>query len=143
MVFAEGEVVPVTALPGRWHRVTIPRGVKALTLRSMAAAPCCTDPWSEDRRVLGLAIEEVTLDGRQIEADDPCFGDGFYPPESGARSWFRWTDGAGCFATDGACTLRFRLRSTMLTWRAPKALVAAQAANSRAARSGARHAMMV
>jgi hypothetical protein len=119
MMFAGGEVVPVATLPGRWYRAAIPFGAEALTLRSVSAAPTFADPWSEDRRRLGLAIEAVTLDGRRVEPGDRCFGEGFYPPERGARDWFRWTDGAGMVQTGGARALGFRLRGTARSWQAP------------------------
>jgi hypothetical protein len=122
MLFAGGEVLPVAALPGRWYRAAIPACVEAVTLRSVAAAPVCADPWSDDRRCLGLAIEAVTLDDRPVAADDPCFGAGFYPPEQGARAWFRWTDGAGTLRIKGARALGFRLRGAALMWQAPPSL---------------------
>ncbi|HQT86977.1 MAG TPA: Hint domain-containing protein [Acidiphilium sp.] len=133
MMFAGGEVVPVAALPGRWYRAAIPRGADALTLRSVAAPPAAADPWSADRRHLGLAIEAVTLDGRRVEPEDRCFGEGFYPPEQGARDWFRWTNGAGTIMTGGASALGFRLRGAALSWRGPAPLSSADSQPQRRA----------
>ncbi len=94
--------------------IALPPGIRALHLISPAAAPAEADPESEDRRCLGLAVQEVRLDGVMLRLDDPRLAGGFYPAE-GDAAW-RWTDGHAVILPQGAARLALRLQGVR-RWR--------------------------
>jgi hypothetical protein len=82
--------VPVwPAIAGDLYRFILPRPATVLRLISRAVVPAELLPDSIDSRRLGVAVTRLALDGREVPADDPRRGAGWYPPEPG----WQWTDG--------------------------------------------------
>ncbi|MBE7213275.1 MAG: Hint domain-containing protein [Gluconacetobacter diazotrophicus] len=92
------------------------RGADAV-LCSRTAVPAEIGPCPEDRRVLGVKVAAIRVDGVSLPLDHPALQDGWYATESDGR----WTNGAavvpgtlldgGELAVELAATLRYRTPS--------------------------------
>ncbi len=102
---------------GSRYRFAIPRGVATLCLCSTAGVPAETDPRSEDRRKLGIAVTRIIAGNASFGADHACFGAGFHAPEYHGISWFRWTDGAARLAVSGIRMIELTVKGHQPVWR--------------------------
>jgi hypothetical protein len=87
---------PVATADGRYVFV-LPRCAAPVHLMSRAAAPCEVEPWVEDRRCLGVAVERIVLAGPagrfEMAADHPALADGWWAAERDGLKLWRWTNG--------------------------------------------------
>ena len=73
------------------HIFALPADARDITIASRTARPSDRTPWCGDRRLLGVAISEITLDGKTLDLEQNIHG--WYATENeGPKSW-RWTDG--------------------------------------------------
>ena len=92
----------------------------ALTLRSTAAVLAHVVPGLADRRMLGVAVSEVRVDGAAIGLDDAAFGAGFHAIERNGETAWRWTNGAAAFVGTGdAAVIDVTLAIVAPTWTRP------------------------
>jgi hypothetical protein len=97
------QLVPLTTTGGV-YRFALPRGATSFRIVSRAAAPSDVLPTPADRRVLGVAIADVTLSGPSgalaLPIDHPALDAGWHAIETGEA--VRWTDGDAAvpFAAD-------------------------------------------
>lgn len=75
----------------------LPRGTAEARLVSRAGAPADARPWLDDRRVLGVQVQQITLrdatDVTTIALDDPALSQGWWDVERNGMTMRRWTDG--------------------------------------------------
>ncbi len=97
----------------------LPAGLRTITLSSRATMPWSLQPWLDDRRRLGVAIERILLrsadEVREIALDSPVLGAGWWEAETTGERRFRWTDGAARIdlpVTAGPITLEISLHAT-------------------------------
>ncbi len=95
---ADGRLVrPVSS--GRRHVFALPRGLGAVRVRSAAFRPSDSQPWLDDRRLLGVRVTRITAQTNQgseaIPLDGPALGQGWWAVEltPGCHPT-RWSDGA-------------------------------------------------
>jgi hypothetical protein len=92
---ANGAAVPPRGVAGRVWKFALPGDARTITVASRRAVPAETEAASADQRVLGVAVERITLSGGglrvEIGPDCPALGDGFHQDEGSHR----WTDGRG------------------------------------------------
>ncbi|MBN9508510.1 MAG: Hint domain-containing protein [Alphaproteobacteria bacterium] len=93
-------------------RFALPRGSRRVHLTSRSWVPAETDPASDDRRRLGVAVTWLAFDGARVPLDDPRLGAGWHAAEP---DW-RWSDGDAAIATQGARTLSVGLAMTGRYW---------------------------
>jgi hypothetical protein len=120
-VTADGRKLGPAGRVGNRYRFTLPDGARRLTIGSNAAVAADTDPRSEDRRRLGIALARITMNGTAMAPDDLRLGAGFHPAEARGKGWFRWTDGAAQLDVEGAGTLGFTVTGQQPVWRMPAA----------------------
>ena len=99
-VVAEGRVLPMQSF-GRRRSVLLPGGAVAIVSRRFV--PAEVEPAGEDRRVLGVGLARIALDGVLLGAEDARLAGGWHPAEDGGR----WTDGHGWVHAGGARVLSF------------------------------------
>jgi hypothetical protein len=100
------QVLAATQDGANWA-VDLPNGTMEVEFHSRHAIPAVLDPASSDRRRLGVAIADLTLDGAAVPAYDARRLSGWHAePDSEAP---QWTNGAALLRTDGARRLGFRL----------------------------------
>lgn len=110
--------------PGAW-RARLPRSCHRLGLRSASFVPAEVVYGSGDWRRLGLAVQDLRLDG--IGVPPSAFGAGWHPAEEG----FRWTGGtAEILPGPAAKAAIFELQTAPAGayWRAPRRAEDRQAA---------------
>jgi hypothetical protein len=117
VVKADGKTLAPSQQEGRRYSFTIPKGAAALCICSTAGVPAETNPHSEDRRKLGIALMHVIIDHQGASAGDPRFGAGFHAPEYQEKTWFRWTDGAARLAVGGVRMAEFTVKGRQPVWR--------------------------
>jgi Hint domain-containing protein len=98
-VVVAGRIIsPVSRSAGRYTFV-LPRSTGQVILSSKATRPADIIRYLDDRRLLGVAVQTVTLhDGEEVSvfpADHMPAGSGWHDHESAAGALWRWTDGAG------------------------------------------------
>jgi hypothetical protein len=84
-------------------------------LCSRTWVPAQMRPPETDTRRLGVAIDRLWLDERDVSLDSPGLATGWHAPEA---VW-RWTDGDATLAVAGARDVRFRIASTGSYWLPP------------------------
>jgi hypothetical protein len=94
----------------RW--VELAAGVRTIALVSRSFVPAHMDPAGDDHRVLGVAVQGLSLDGEVLAPDDARWGAGWHAAE---QDW-RWTNGAAVLAVFGARTLVFDVVMTGHYW---------------------------
>ncbi len=104
-------------------RFDLPDGLTEATLRSRTHVPAEMDPASTDRRRLGIGVQALALDGRDIALAGPALLGGWHAPEPGLR----WTDGAASIRLDGARTIALRCWTGRYWADPPSAVTAARA----------------
>ena len=66
-------------------------------LQSRSAVPAALRPWREDRRLLGVMVQRLTVRlahaVTDLALDDPRLDDGWWKPEHADGALWRWTDG--------------------------------------------------
>ena len=94
---ADGQRIEPTRQDVRW-RFNLPAGCQTLRLRSRAVRPWDVDAQSTDKRLLGLKLHRLALDGpggvREVALTSSALRDGFHAVESEPDGWnWRWTTG--------------------------------------------------
>jgi hypothetical protein len=106
----------------RWHDLALPDGASELRLLSRTAAPAELDPNSEDRRLLGVPVAALVLDGQRIALGDARFGPGWHDVEADLR----WTAGSAVIDVRGLTVVELLLATSALRYcvigRAPEQL---------------------
>jgi hypothetical protein len=93
----------------------LPRHARQARLVCPAERPSRHAPWLDDRRLLGVAVSDLWVDGARLALDDPGLDTGWWPMEHAARA-FRWTNGdAWLRLPDNAAVLTLRLHAAMQT----------------------------
>ncbi len=99
-----GRLLRPVAIHGRRHFWAPPAGSRTADLWSRAAPPALRQPWSDDRRNLGVAVSRIVLhrpEGREIlPLDSPALGTGWWDIEREGDTIWRWTDGAAAMPAD-------------------------------------------
>ena len=94
---------PIPVQDGR-YLFALPRTDLAARLVSRATAPSELQPWSNDRRPLGVLVRRMTLrrdgDLQAIPLDHPSLNNGWWAIERHASAQARWTSGAGELSFD-------------------------------------------
>jgi hypothetical protein len=79
------------------HIFVLPKGATEVRLVSRAGAPTDVRPWLNDRRSLGVSVEQIVLRGasevRAIPLDHPGLSQGWWAVERDGTAMRRWTDG--------------------------------------------------
>ena len=97
---------------GRWHYLALPDGVTELRLLSRTAAPAELDPNSADRRLLGVPVVALVLDGQRIALGDARLGPGWHDAEPDLR----WTAGSAAIDVRGLSVLELLLAASALRY---------------------------
>lgn len=118
-VYADGRRLEAIDEESGQKLFRLPANARCMILDSSAACPADLDPTSFDRRRLGIAITDVTVDGISIDEVSPRFGTGFHQPERRGRRWFRWTTGNAAFDIMGAREVAFTVQAVSPTWQVP------------------------
>jgi Hint domain len=111
-------------------QAALPAKTRHLDIHAPAAAPADTDPDSEDRRVLGIALTAISIEAGgetvRIEAADKRLDRGFFATESAAAEAWRWTGAEAALdqvlpvcAAPGIITLHLAARQTRWVARLP------------------------
>ncbi len=99
---------PIPAEDGRCF-VALPGGTNSARLVSRHAAPADTNPWLDDRRRLGVAVERILLtsgdDVEEIPVDHPSLSRGWWDAERRGTRLQRWTDGDATIPLPGGPVL--------------------------------------
>ena len=90
---------PVVSIGNRYWFV-LPQGAREVSLLSTAVRLQVFQPSIHDERRLGVAIDELRVNGLSIPLSDDCFGAGFYTVEQSNGADWRWTAGRGCLKLD-------------------------------------------
>ena len=93
--------------------VRLPQGARAARLRSHRTVPSWFRADTDDNRVLGVAVAELTLDGVAVALDDARLDSGWHSHEG---DW-RWTDGDAALPVAGVRVLHLRLAPLERYWR--------------------------
>ena len=99
----EGQVIrPINRVGAACHFV-LPAGTTSVRLVSRAAMPASLSPWLDDRRLLGVNVERITLhdsDGgvAEVPMDHPDLAEGWWSPEPGVGTLRRWTNGTAALS---------------------------------------------
>jgi hypothetical protein len=88
----------------------LPAGTSEVTLRSLSDVPAWTAPGQADHRRLGVAVQRILLDGRELKPAARVGG--WHAPEAG----FQWTDGEATLAA-GPGRLEVTLAMCASYWR--------------------------
>ncbi len=71
----------------------IPEGLARIGISSRLRVPSDLDPFTADRRRLGVALLRIVVDGEEIALDDPRWGGALLPMERDGEQTWRWTTG--------------------------------------------------
>jgi hypothetical protein len=96
-IVAKGRTVrPLYGENGRYI-FALPKGATDVRVVSRASSPADARPWLEDRRCLGVYVEQIVLrdasDVQTIAVDDPHLSQGWWAVEQDATGLRRWTNG--------------------------------------------------
>jgi Hint domain len=76
----------------------LPRGATEAQLVSRAAAPADARPWLDDRRMLGVQVQQIVVrdaaEVTTIALDDPILSQGWWDVERDGLAMRRWTNGS-------------------------------------------------
>jgi hypothetical protein len=89
----DGQILPASTDGTGRHIFTLPAGARHLRLLSRTARPTDRAPWCGDRRLLGVAIGSLAVDGVALPLEQ--LGDGWHGMEHTGTHCWRWTNGAG------------------------------------------------
>lgn len=80
----------------------LPKGATEVRMISRASAPTDTQPWLEDRRLLGVYVTRIVLRGanevREVPVDHPDLARGWWAVERDGTALCRWTNGDATLA---------------------------------------------
>ena len=89
-------IAPLSRTGGRYTFMVPPTGGE-MRLSSRTAKPSTSRPWVEDRRSLGVMVQQVVIktshDQEVIAMDDPRLTNGWWAAEADAATIWRWTAG--------------------------------------------------
>jgi hypothetical protein len=84
---------PVVAKDGTMV-FALPRDTRQVRLVSVASRPNQARPWLDDRRLLGVAVRDVSADNTAVPLDGPDFGSGWWDMEEAGMATYRWSNGS-------------------------------------------------
>jgi hypothetical protein len=84
---------PVVAKDGTMV-FALPRDTRQVRLVSVASRPNQARPWLDDRRMLGVAVRDVSADNTAVPLDGPDFGAGWWGMEESGAATYRWSNGS-------------------------------------------------
>jgi hypothetical protein len=92
-LLADGQRIDPSRVTQSRLAFELPQGIRRVELRSRTFIPTQINPTSDDRRVLGLCVSRLQIDGNEVALnDEPSFGEGWHPLEQlTATSAQRWT----------------------------------------------------
>jgi hypothetical protein len=95
-VLAEGRRLKPLHSENGLYIFALPGVAQTVEIVSRAGMPTDARPWPEDRRLLGVYVEAITLRGadgvRAIALDDPALRRGWWAVERDGQTMQRWTD---------------------------------------------------
>lgn len=112
----DGVEPPPEGQPSRGHRMhfSLPASTTAIRLASPLRIH------DEDTRQLGVAIQQIEIDGHAVSLDGPAIRSGFYRLEMGGSIAWRWTNGDALIEVAELPDLA-RLTVTIAPWSLPPA----------------------
>lgn len=124
---AGGQAIHPATVHDNRYRFILPGRTDRVRIVSRSGVPADVEARSEDGRRLGVAIQEIVLDGRLVVLEDTALGSGFYDLErDGAGAW-RWTDGSADLAIAAGRAgelqprvLELLIRAAARSWREPQ-----------------------
>jgi len=110
------EIGPASIVGDRYRFEIQPAAT--LLLRSKSGTLSHVMPGISDRRVLGVAVSELLVDGEALDLASEVFGSGFHPVERSAATDWRWTDGDATLrlALSAPAVVELRLLMVAPTW---------------------------
>jgi hypothetical protein len=111
-VLADGSPLPAV-IDGNMWRVRLSPAATSVRLVSRKFAPALMFRDNDDTRSLGVAIAQLSFDGRAVALNDPHLASGWHAPEP---AW-RWTDGDAVLTVTGAREMTFEVAITGTYWR--------------------------
>jgi hypothetical protein len=97
-IVAAGRRIAPLSRTGGLYTFMVPATSGEVRLSSRAAKPSMLRPWVEDRRSLGVMVQQVVVRSSQdfevIAMDDPRLTNGWWAAEGDSFTIWRWTDGA-------------------------------------------------
>jgi hypothetical protein len=117
-----GTIRPLSVDNGLYTFI-LPKHASDVSLVSRAGAPTDLQPWMEDRRRLGVYVEQIVLhsghDVRDVPLDQPSLSQGWWAVEQNGAMPRRWTDGDALLplpAMDGPVMLKIRATSSGMAY---------------------------
>jgi hypothetical protein len=115
-LLAGARVIAAQAGADGWRHFNLPAGVRQAVLSSDVFAPAQVDPASLDRRMLGVALTEVMLDGCPVAMETVMRAADLHRLEAGETA--RWTQGdVRLLVPEGCRRLSVRVVAWPLAWR--------------------------
>jgi hypothetical protein len=118
---ANGRTIHPVSLENQRHVFVLPRGTEGVTIVSRAGMATDLVPYSDDGRLLGVAVSRIVVsrgaDRIEVPVDHPMLDAGWHSAERADGAMWRWTDGAAFLpippANSGIVTVELDLRGTM------------------------------
>jgi hypothetical protein len=115
-LLAGARVIAAQAGADGWRHFNLPAGVRQAVLSSDVFAPAQVDPASLDRRMLGVALTEVMLDGCPVAMETVMRAADLHRLEAGETA--RWTQGdVRLLVPEGCRRFSVRVVAWPLAWR--------------------------
>lgn len=123
VIEADGVAIPTESNDGTSLRFTVPAAA-SVVLRSNAGVLGQVMPELADRRMLGVAVSGLMVNGNAVDLDAALFGAGFYQVERQDALAWRWSDGAGTFELGGKpATIEVSLAMVAPSWKRSAAVL--------------------
>ena len=92
-ILADGQRIDAASLSNHRLAFMLPPGAANIELRSRTFVPAQMEPASDDRRVMGICVSRLQLDGADVSLDDAgVFADAWHPLERAASgAQWRWS----------------------------------------------------
>ena len=97
-VVVDGRTMKASSIVNDVYAFALPRGAQVIRIISRYGAPAFSQPWLDDRRRLGVAVQRIRFrtngELAEIPVDHPALRDGWHSVERHGTRLIRWTDGS-------------------------------------------------